>query len=82
MKLEDFWTFIHRSAAETASQDQRTEGLTTQLAQLPISEIIEFELHLTDQRKRLDTRLMGGALPGTSCRAGAQTTASGTSNPG
>ncbi|MEV0169289.1 uncharacterized protein DUF4240 [Nonomuraea fuscirosea] len=61
MTLEDFWTFIHRSAAETGSQDQRTRWLTTQLAQLPISEIIEFELHLTDQRKRVDTRLMWGA---------------------
>jgi hypothetical protein len=59
--LEDFWTLIHRSSAETASKDQRTKWLTAHLAQLPVPEIIEFELHLTAQRKRVDTRLMWGA---------------------
>ncbi|MFI0451744.1 DUF4240 domain-containing protein [Actinomadura sp. 6N118] len=61
MTLEDFWTLIRQSAAGSTSQDQRTERLTAHLARHPVPEIIEFELHLTAQRKRVDTRLMWGA---------------------
>jgi hypothetical protein len=59
--LEDFWMILQRSAAETSSQYQRTEWLTAHLARQPLTEIIEFELHLAAQRKRVDTRLMWGA---------------------
>jgi hypothetical protein len=59
--LEEFWTLIHQSAAESTGQDQRTEWLTAHLARRPVSEIIEFELHVTAQRKRVDTRHMWGA---------------------
>ena len=45
----------------TTSQRERTEWLTGQLVRLPAPAIIEFELHLTAQRKRVDTRLMWGA---------------------
>jgi hypothetical protein len=38
--LEDFWTLIHRSSAETASKGQRTEWLTAHLAQVPVPEMI------------------------------------------
>lgn len=61
MILEVFWTLIHQSAAESTSQGERTEWLTAHLARRPVPEIIEFELHLTAQRKRVDTRLMWGA---------------------
>jgi hypothetical protein len=43
------------------SRRGRTEWLIGQLARLPVPPIIEFELHLTAQRKRVDTRLMWGA---------------------
>ncbi|MQY06970.1 DUF4240 domain-containing protein [Actinomadura macrotermitis] len=61
MTLEDFWTLIHRSATESNGQAQRAEWLTAHLAHRPASEIVEFELHLAAQRKRVDTRLMWGA---------------------
>lgn len=61
MTLDDFWALIHRSSTATTSQRERTEWLTGQLARLPAPAIIEFELHLTAQRKRVDTRLMWGA---------------------
>lgn len=61
MTLEDFWTLVHRSEAETTSREQRTEWLVAHLAHWPVPEIIEFELHLAAQRKRADTRLMWGA---------------------
>jgi hypothetical protein len=59
--LEDFWTLIQGSSTATKSQRERTEWLTGQLARLPVPAIIEFELHLTTRRKRVDTRLMWGA---------------------
>jgi Protein of unknown function (DUF4240) len=52
---------IHLSSAAASSHRERAEWLTGQLARLPASPIIEFELHLTAQRKRVDTRLMWGA---------------------
>ena len=61
MTLDDFWTLIHRSSTASTSQRQRAEWLTGQLARLPVPSIVEFELHLTAQRKRVDTRLMWGA---------------------
>ena len=42
-------------------QRERTQWLTENLARLPAPAIIEFELHLTAQRKRVDTWLMWGA---------------------
>jgi hypothetical protein len=59
--LDDFWSLIHRSSAEKTSKDARTAWLTAHLAQRPAAEIVEFEVHLTEQRKRVDTRLVWGA---------------------
>jgi len=59
--LDDFWDLLHQSSAATTTTEDRTNWLTAQLAQLPVAEIIEFELHLTAQRQRVDTRLMWGA---------------------
>jgi hypothetical protein len=59
--LDDFWTLIHLSSAAASSQRGRAEWLTGQLARLPAPPIIEFELHLAAQRKRVDTRVMWGA---------------------
>lgn len=61
MKPEDFWALIQNSSAATTRQRDRTEWLTENLARLPAPAIIEFELHLTAQRKRVDTWLMWGA---------------------
>jgi hypothetical protein len=61
VNLDDFWTLIQGSSAAARSQRERTEWLTAQLARLPVPAIIEFELHLTAQRKRVDTWLMWGA---------------------
>lgn len=61
MNLEDFWALIQGSSTATKTRRERTEWLTENLARLPVPAIIEFELHLTAQRKRVDTRLMWGA---------------------
>jgi hypothetical protein len=61
VELGDFWTLIQGSSTATSSQRERAEWLTRHLARLPVPAIIEFELHLTAQRKRVDTRLMWGA---------------------
>jgi uncharacterized protein DUF4240 len=58
VNLEDFWALIQGSSAATTRRRERTEWLTGHLARLPVPAIIEFELHLTAQRKRADTRLM------------------------
>lgn len=61
MKLEDFWALIQGSSTATKTQRERTEWLTEHLGRLPVPAIIEFELHLTAQRKRVDTWHMWGA---------------------
>jgi hypothetical protein len=61
VSLGDFWELIHRSSIVARSQGERTEWLTGHLAGLPVSAIVEFELHLTAQRKRVDSWLMWGA---------------------
>jgi hypothetical protein len=61
VRLEDFWALIQGSSAAAKSQRERTEWLTEHLARLPVPAIIEFELHLAAQRKRVDTWLMWGA---------------------
>jgi hypothetical protein len=58
---DDFWTLIRRSGAQTPSKHQRTEWLTFNLAARPVQEIIDFEFHLAEQRKRVDSRLIWGA---------------------
>lgn len=58
--LDDFWALIERSAAESTSRWNRTELLTEWLAKLPADDIIDFEVHLTAQRKRVDTWLLWG----------------------
>lgn len=60
MRLDDFWALIERSAAEATSCENRTELLTEWLARLPADDILDFEVHLTAQRKRVDTWLMWG----------------------
>lgn len=60
MTLDDFWNLIHRSATELNGHD-RAAWLTEHLARLSVEQIIAFELHLTAQRRRVDTRLMWGA---------------------
>jgi hypothetical protein len=51
---------IQRSDAQTPSKRKRTEWLTFNLAARPAQQIIEFELHLAAQRKRVDSRLIWG----------------------
>ena len=60
MTLDDFWALIERSASESTSRENRTELLTEWLARLPASDIVDFEVHLTEQRRRVDTWLMWG----------------------
>jgi Protein of unknown function (DUF4240) len=52
---------IHDSSVAASGQRERSEWLTRRLAGLPVQEIIEFELQLAAQRKRVDTWLMWGA---------------------
>ena len=61
MELEDFCPLIQGSSTATRNQRERTEWLIAHLARLPVPAIIEFELHLAAQRKRVDTWLMWGA---------------------
>jgi hypothetical protein len=61
VKIGNFWALIQGSSTSTKSQRERTQWLTEHLARLPVPAIIEFELHLAAQRKRVDTRLMWGA---------------------
>lgn len=60
MTLDDFWALMERSASESTSRETRTELLTEWLARLPADDILDFEVHLTAQRKRVDTWLMWG----------------------
>lgn len=57
MTLDEFWALIDRSRSAGA---ERTEWLTEQLAGLPAEDILDFEVHLTAQRKRVDTWVMWG----------------------
>lgn len=57
MTVDEFWALIEGS--RTAGAD-RTQWLTEQLASLPPADILDFEVHLTTQRKRVDTWLMWG----------------------
>jgi hypothetical protein len=61
MLLDDFWAFLDRSAAATRTKEERTNWLTFRLAKVALPQIIDFELHLAAQRKRVDTWLMWGA---------------------
>ncbi|XVU21981.1 DUF4240 domain-containing protein [Actinoplanes sp. CA-054009] len=58
--VDEFWELIHRSAA-AGGKDARTSWLSEHLARVPTTEIVDFELRLTEQRKRVDTWLMWGA---------------------
>ena len=60
MTLDDFWALIERSASERTSREHRAQLLTEWLAELPVDDILDFEVHLTAQRKRVDTWLMWG----------------------
>lgn len=60
MTLEEFWTLIERSAEATAERHERAEWLTTQLTGMPLDDVVDFETHLTTQRKRVDTWQMWG----------------------
>jgi hypothetical protein len=57
--LDDFWALIDRSSAE-APAGERADWLTEQLAARSLDDIIDFEKHLTTQRKRVDTWVMWG----------------------
>ncbi len=58
--VEEFWALVERSAAETDNGEARAEWLTAQLAGRSLDDIIAFEIHLTEQRKRVDTWEMWG----------------------
>lgn len=60
MTLNEFWALIERSAAEATSREDRAELLTEWLTRLPVDDILDFEVHLTAQRKRVDSWLMWG----------------------
>lgn len=56
--IEDFWALVERSAEQ---DDDRAEWLVHRLAELPLDDVIDFETHLTAQRRRVDTWLMWDA---------------------
>lgn len=58
MIIEDFWRLVEQSATQRGG---RAEWLVRQLATLPVDDIIDFETHLTAQRRRVDTWLMWDA---------------------
>jgi hypothetical protein len=57
---DDFWALIDRSSAATATRERRTTWLSEQVTRLPAADIVDFEVHLTTQRKRVDTWVMWG----------------------
>lgn len=59
MTLDDFWALIEQSA-RLPTRESRAGWLSTTLARLPPDDIVEFELHLAAQRKRVDTWEMWG----------------------
>lgn len=59
MTLDEFWTLVERST--TGGVDDRAEWLVEQLAALRLDDIVDFEIHLTAQRRRVDTWLMWDA---------------------
>jgi hypothetical protein len=58
--LDDFWSLIALSGAEETDRQRRAGWLSAQLAKRPADDIVAFELHLTAQRKRVDTWRMWG----------------------
>lgn len=60
MDLDDFWSLIELSGAEEADRQRRAGWLSAQLAKRPFDDIVAFELHLTAQRKRVDTWQLWG----------------------
>jgi Protein of unknown function (DUF4240) len=61
MNLDGFWELLERSRQETDNQDARLEWLTTQLAQQPTAEIVDFQICLDQARRRADTWQLWGA---------------------
>lgn len=55
MDLNAFWALVESSAAEARDQDDRLKRLTTALAALPRTEVVEFAVRLDEVRRRVDT---------------------------
>jgi hypothetical protein len=59
--LDEFWALVERSGVITLDKVDRADWLTEQLAAMPLDAVVDFETHLTAQRKRVDTWLMWDA---------------------
>jgi hypothetical protein len=61
MNIDAFWELIERSRQETSDPHARLRWLEQQLAQKPVSEIVDFKVWLDRVRRRADTWHMWGA---------------------
>jgi hypothetical protein len=61
MNIDAFWELIERSRQETSDPHARLRWLEQQLAQKPVSEIVDFQVWLDRVRQRADTWHMWGA---------------------
>jgi hypothetical protein len=61
MDRNAFWEMIERSRTSSADPDARLEWLTERLAALPVTEIADFQIHLGQVRRRVDTWWIWGA---------------------
>src|SRR5687768_17923678 len=61
MDIDGFWALIEESRAATTGPDDRAEWLTDKLAALPPRDIEDFQIHLDEQRRRVDSWLVWGA---------------------
>ena len=59
MDIDGFWALIEESRAATTGPDDRAEWLTDKLAALPPRDIEDFQIHLDEQRRRVDSWLVG-----------------------
>ncbi len=61
MDIDGFWVLIERSAGRAAAPDARLTWLVDQLAGLPVTEMMDFQIRLDEVRRRADTFHMWGA---------------------
>ncbi|MFC5822814.1 DUF4240 domain-containing protein [Nonomuraea insulae] len=62
MDVDEFWFLIEQSARETTSKETRLEWLHEQMVQRPAKEIVDFNAWMLTARRKIDTRLMWGAV--------------------
>ena len=61
MEAVDFWRFLARSAEETTDPVQRSRWLEYRLTRIPLPHIVDFQIHLDNARRPIDTFAMWGA---------------------